>query len=134
MEGKLAQLFETLLAAATPIGATVAVIMLGAWAIMRFTGWKGIGDKNTLVKDEQMSKLNTTVSHLDKTLGTLDRRIAAVETDLKNRPTSDDVHQIETMVARMDERQKSMDRMVGATNASVNRMEQFMIDYAKRPS
>ncbi|MEL6503472.1 MAG: DUF2730 family protein [Pseudomonadota bacterium] len=125
MEKQLGTWFETLVVAATPVGATIAIFLLGLYGLSKWKGWAVFGDKAQIVKAEDVKSLSGKISHIEG-------RLTDIEHDLENRPTLGQVHNIEKIIARMDERMEGLKSTIGSTNAAVGRIEQFMIDYSQR--
>ena len=116
---------EALIQQAGPVGATAALLLLIFYGLARAKGWTGFGDKSKMVETSAVEKI-------DRRLGTIEKRLTDVEQDLHQRPTRQEIHELEKALARQDERIKSVDRTVTATNAAVSRIESFLIDLARK--
>jgi hypothetical protein len=76
--------------------------------------------------DEVMAALRA----IDGRLTLFDQRVGKMEHDLSTRPTGEQMHKMELQLTRMDGRIDGLDRTANATNASVNRMEEFLYNIA----
>ena len=122
---------------AGPVGAALGVVIIAAVSAMAWA--KGMFGKLTSAsKPEPQPAANTdgngevmaALHAIEHQLDTFDRRIGKIENDLASRPTSEQMHKLELALTRMDGRIDGLDRTANATNASVNRMEEFLYNIA----
>lgn len=121
------QLLTSLLNSGGPTGifAAVIIVMVVIGVYLRQKGFVAIGDKTKVVNKDALASI-------DNKLGKIDQRLSDVEHDLKGRPTRAEVHDLDISVAKMDERLKSIDRGVHATNEAVTSINDFMREAALR--
>lgn len=118
---------------AGPVGAALGVVVLAAgaaiaWARGMFSKLTSGGklDAAPAGKPDSNGEVMTSLRSIEHQLDTFDRRIGRIEHDLESRPTSAQMHKLELALTRMDGRIDGLDRTANATNASVNRMEDFL--------
>lgn len=121
------QILSTLLKSGGPLGIITAVliIMTVVGVYLRQKGLVSIGDKTKVVMKDDLSSINTK-------LGGIDNRLKEVESDLRHRPTRQEVHDLELSMTRLETEVISIKDTTEKTNRGVNRIEEFMMQ-ASRP-
>lgn len=107
-----------------PVGVFIFLLFIAAaWFITR-SGWKGFGNDTRVIGVTRLDRFETKLDAVESRLG-------HVEQDLENRPTQRDIHDLREAIGRMDERQKSVERIGRETNTVVNRIQEFLLELAK---
>lgn len=78
------------------------------------------------------TKPSVDASDVQKSLAAVNRRLDRIEVDLEQRPTRDDFFSLKLSFTKQDEQLKAVLAGSEATRHAVNRMEQYMIDYAMK--
>lgn len=117
-----------LLAKGGPLGTLIAMLIsvLAIGVLARQKGWLSIGDKTRVVDHDDLSSINSK-------LGGIDKRLTDVEHDLKNRPTREEVHNLDISVTKLDGRMDGIERVTNATNHAVNRIEEHLLRASSVP-
>ena len=114
-----------LLEQAGPIGGVVAAVAIGLAGLIKAMGWTAFGDKSKVVAGQKLERI-------DASLGEIKQRVGAIETDLKGRPTRQELHDLELSFTRMEGRFQAVEQTVRATNSAVGRIEDHMIRVSER--
>lgn len=120
----------------------IIVIAAAAYFILRV---KGVGTKPPSASTSELKGIKAELGTLNRRFGEFDRRLTDVERDLEDRPTRDELHQIDKSIIRIDERLngfqsrvedrfRGVEKVTNATNAGVNRLEEFMINASTKGS
>lgn len=117
---------------AGPVGVVIVALAALAYFVMRRQGWAAFGDKDRMVSTARLDAIDGHLGKIDGQLAAVQTRLSHVEGDLEDRPTRTDLHQLQVSMARQDERIIAIERTTTATNASVGRIEAFLLDMAKR--
>lgn len=116
------QLLTQLLNTGGPLGIIAAVMIIttvvGLW--VRQKGILSVGENSKLVSKDRLSSI-------DNQLGAIDSRLTSVESDLRNRPTREEIHALEIAVTKIDGRIDGVVSVTNATNHAVNRIEEYML-------
>lgn len=116
------QLLTDLLNSDGPFGIVAAVMIVttvvGLW--FRQKGMLSVGENSKLVSKDRLSSI-------DNQLGAIDSRLTSVESDLRNRPTRDEIQALEIAVTKIDGRINGVVGVTNATNHAVNRIEEHML-------
>lgn len=124
-----------LLANGGPVGSVAAVlfILLVFALFLRQKGLLGGGEKSLVRKDD--------IASINKKLGDIlsqgddhKSRIAALEGDLKHRPTHREIHDLALSVAKLDGRINGIEKTTMATNGAVGRIEEHLLQSTGRRS
>lgn len=113
-------------------GLVVAATVLVVGTFMRTRGFALVGDKSRLVDSEQLDEVAQGVSAMASKFDGLEARVTAVERGLGECATRDEVHDLELAMTRLDGRLDTMFATSKATNASVTRIEDFLIRMSER--
>lgn len=105
-----------------PLGLMVAFIfiVMTVGVYLRQKGIVSIGDKTKVVAKDRLASIDTR-------LGGIERRVTSVESDLKNRPTRREVHDLDIAVTKLDGRLQGLEKVTNSTNHSVLRIEEHML-------
>ncbi|CAJ1391650.1 unnamed protein product [Effrenium voratum] len=101
---------------AGPVGVVVIGMAVIAYFVMRQKGWSAFGNKDRLVPTSRLDAI-------DGRLGKIEGRLTDVERDLENRPTRQEVKELQLGQVRMEERIKAIDEKVDATLAGNLRIQ-----------
>lgn len=115
------------LAQAGVAGVILVILALGgvAYFVLRAKGFVPAAPK---AKRSDFKGIETRLDTLTSEVGGVKRRLTEVERDLEDRPTKADLHQLDLVLVRQDERMKAIENVTKATNAGVQRLEEFMIE------
>jgi hypothetical protein len=103
-------------------GLVAVTALLGVGLLVRMKGLPIFGP----------SKPTFTESDVGKSLSAVSRRLDRIEADLEQRPTREDLFSLKLSLTTQNEQLKSLIARTEATGHAVNRMEQYMIDYAMK--
>ena len=131
MKDVFAGIVELAKSAGPAVAAIVCVIVVMffglKWTGVGFT----IGSKKTLVDDDKMDGVAAGITHIGDRLDEIDKRVTAVERDIDQRPTKDDFFEVKLALARYEGEMKVIKEVGKQTNATVERIENFMLESGK---
>ncbi|EAU40177.1 hypothetical protein FP2506_11492 [Fulvimarina pelagi HTCC2506] len=114
------------------VAGLVITVVLGVVFILKWTGFTAFGDRSKLVDAKAIVKVSEGVDAIATDLKNLDRRVAAVEKDVGDRATRQEVHDLQLSIARMEGRFDLMEASMKAIGGSVTRMEDFLLRISER--
>lgn len=106
------------------VGAIIAVFAMGF--VMKAMGYSAIGDKSKVVETTEVGATRSGVESVLDQLGDVEKRLAAVEQDLQNRPTKDDQHRLELAFTRLEGTVLQSAATGQATANAISRIEDYM--------
>ncbi|WP_306050122.1 hypothetical protein [Oceaniradius stylonematis] len=109
---------------AGPVFAGLGLLGAALFWVLRSMGWAGSGERTRVVAS---ARLDT----IDDKLDGLESRLGNIEADLEDRPTRAEMHEIQTMLARLEERAQARANQMVAIQASVTRVEDFLISLSR---
>ncbi|WP_182085207.1 hypothetical protein [Aureimonas sp. ME7] len=119
-----------LIATGGPIAAGIGIVLLVLIFGLKKAGVSAVfGDRKTLVDDEKLTAVQSTVDKIDEKIETVARRVSAVERDIEQRATREEVHEIKIALARHEGRMAVIEQIGKATNSAVERIETYMFEY-----
>lgn len=112
--------------------AGVVVTLFVIVTLLKFFGFSGIGDKHKLVDESKLSAVSVDISTVNQRLTTIDNRLSAVERDMPNRATREDVHRVELKNAEIRGEIRAQSATLQAMQTAIGRMEDGVYEAARR--
>lgn len=116
---------------AGPVATGVVLAVFAMVMILKALGFTGVtGDREKL--DNGTKLMSEGVAGVKTQLEDIDKRLGAVESDLHNRPTKDDIHRLEISFTRLEGQVLSSAATIQATAVAIGRIEDYMYQAASR--
>jgi hypothetical protein len=104
---------------------------LSIFLLFKKMGWTGFGDKSKMVSSTRLDAIDRRLGGIEGHIQGVEQRLTSVERDLEDRPTRNEMHEIQKTLVRIEERDKGRDERIKAMGAGVSRIEGFLLDLAK---